>query len=169
MQLINNIISVINDWVEPFVMVAPYQENPPDYVNGYATIYPITSSPQTTIKEKASPTSLELSQLMSWVFGFSFYKYMSYGADEVMPITIATKVRHLLNSLDAMKSFNKLGIDIAPVWNDIMVDTYRDSDRNKYVQNAHFEVKFYFTDKTIIESEVFEKVEIVNYEILQAR
>ena len=72
----------------------------------------------------------------------------------------AVYLRNMLGSYEALKKFNDVGLNIGPQISDIMLDTYRDNDRNKYVQHAHFEVKFYKKDSTIINGAIFDNINI---------
>lgn len=160
MSLTNKIISVINNWTSGFLLVAPYQENPANFGEGYATVFQINSTPQTTIEEKVYKNKIELSQLNAVLFQLSFYKYAKYSQDNITPMQAALYLRSMLGSYEAMKKFNDVGLDISPQMTNISLDTFRESDINKYVQHAHFECTFYVTNTTEIESEVFEKIKI---------
>lgn len=159
MQLPNIIINVVKDWSSGFKFVAPYQENAADFDKGYATVFQINSVPQTTIGESVSNNSLELYQINAILAQFSFYKFVNYN-DKASPWDAAVYLRNMLGSYEALKKFNDAGLNIGPQISDIMLDTYRDSDRNKYVQHAHFEVKFYKKDSTIINDAIFDNIDI---------
>lgn len=160
MQMPNVIINVVKDWSSDFKFVAPYQENAADFDKGYATVFQINSVPQTTIGENVSNNSLELYQINAILVQFSFYKFVNYNSNNVSPWDAAVYLRNMLGSYEALKKFNDAGLNIGPQISDIMLDTYRDSDRNKYVQHAHFEVKFYKKDSTYIESNIFESINV---------
>lgn len=162
MQLPNIIISVVKDWSNDFKFVAPYQENAADFDKGYATVFQINSVPQTTIGESVSNDFLELYQINAILVQFSFYKFVNYADNNVSSWDAAVYLRNMLGSYEALKKFNDVGLNIGPQISDIMLDTYRDNDRNKYVQHAHFEVKFYKKDSTIIDGAIFDNINIKN-------
>lgn len=160
MQIPSIIINVVKDWSSGFKFVAPYQENPADFDKGYATVFQINSVPQTTVGESISKNSIELYQVNAVLVQFSFYKFVNYNDANISPWEAATYLRNMLGSYDALKNFNDVGLNIGPQISDIMLDTYRDNDRNKYVQHAHFEVKFYVTELLTLESGVFDNINI---------
>lgn len=162
MQITNDIIGIVKDWSSGFKFVAPFQENPADFNAGYATVFQINSKPQTSVGETVTKDSILLKQLNALDFRFSFYKFVDYKENSIMPYEAATTLRNTLSSYTAMKLFNNKGLDIGPQMSELIVDTYRDNERNKYVQHAHFEVVFYKMDVTAIESGIFERVEINN-------
>ncbi|MDE5977184.1 MAG: hypothetical protein K2G70_01785, partial [Turicibacter sp.] len=99
-------------------------------------------------------------QINAILVQFSFYKFVSYADNNVSPWDAAVYLRNMLGSYEALKKFNDVGLNIGPQISDIMLDTYRDNDRNKYVQHTHFEVKFYKKDSTIINGAIFDNINI---------
>ena len=159
MHLSSLIIGVVKDWGSGFKFIAPYQENTVDFINGYATVFQLNSVPQTTVGEHVTNNNLELYQINAILCQFSFYKYVNYN-DDVSVDKAATYLRNMLSSYEAMIAFNKIGLNIGPQFSDIMIDTYRDNERNKYVQHAHFDVKFYIKNSVTLESAIFDNINI---------
>lgn len=160
MDIVNEIINVVKNWTSDFKIVAPYQENPADFSKGYATVFYINSVPQTTVAEEVYADKIVLSQLNAVLVQFSFYKFVSYKNGNITPYMAANNLRLMLSSYEAIKAFNNFNLDIGPQISDIIVDTYRDAERNKYVNHAHFEVKFYVKTYKEIESGIFDKIQI---------
>lgn len=156
MGVIESIISVVKDWALGIKFIAPYQENPSDFVNGYATVFLINKIPQTTIGERTTLNDITLWQINRLNTQFSIYKYINYNA--INSYDIANNVRMMLGTYEASKAFNNIGLDVGPQLDEIIVDTYRDNERNRYVQHAHFTTNFYIKDSVTIESNTFTNI-----------
>lgn len=166
MRYVKEIIRAIQGFNIGFTFIAPYQENAADFRNGYATVTIINSVPQTTVGEVATPDKLHLWQVNGLLTRFHFYKYVDYNAEITAEIA-ARRLRLYLSSFDAMQQLNVAGLNAAPQLSELHIDTYRDAERNLWVEHAHFECRFFVKDELALDSGVFEHIIIENKEIIE--
>lgn len=160
MGIYSTIIKIIKNHCGTFQAIAPFQENPPDLLRGYVTIFEQSKVPQTSTGENFNGEDLNYYQVYKLNMQISFYKFVNYNENNETPRSAGGNLKLWLGSKDAMNEFNKVGLNISPLFSSLMVDTYRDSDYNRYVEHCHFDTSFYIKEQIKIGSEPIKKLDL---------
>ena len=153
----------MRQWCDGYSVIAPFQENPADFEKGYCTIYPITSDTEARrgyTAEKQTETYWQVARLTCQISLYRFVKYDRRSAGDV-----ARQLRTMLSSAYAAQLLSEYGIN-SGFAGKVDIDFSRDSERNRYIEHAHFPQSFYILEDYTDTPVLFDKIKIEKIGIL---
>ncbi len=140
-QMIQSIYEAVQEIVQPFKTLYPYQDIEADVDTGVVTFAPVKIRNLTLAGEELqADNSLIVNAVSEVCFEVDVYKSINWKAGSISAYDVAERLQIYLKSTKAINEFyNNYKYELMPIWSDIRFqadfDTYK-----KWVQLAQFEV-----------------------------